>query len=63
VSIAIALLCLGIAASAAAELELSKPLVSIATLVVVAAAYLLACRSVYGDGDSRYGTAKKRQAG
>jgi nickel/cobalt transporter (NiCoT) family protein len=60
VSIAIALLCLAIAASAAAELEVSKPLMSIATLVVVAAAYLLACRSVYGDGDSRYGTAKKQ---
>jgi high-affinity nickel-transport protein len=63
VSIAIALLCIAIAASAAAELELSKPVMSLATLVVVAAAYLIACRSIYGDGDSQYGTTGKRQAG
>jgi high-affinity nickel-transport protein len=56
VSIAIALLCLAIAASAVAQLELSKPAMSVATLVVVAAAYLLASRSIYRDEDSRYGT-------
>jgi len=63
VSSTIALLCLAIAASAAAGLELPKPALSVATLLVVAAAYLLACRSIYGDGDSRYGTGKKQQAG
>lgn len=63
VSVAIALLCLAIAAIAAAELELSKPVLSLATVVVVAAAYLLACRSIYGDGDSQYGTTGKQQAG
>jgi high-affinity nickel-transport protein len=56
VGIAIALLCLAIAASAAVELELSRPLLSVATLVVIGAAYLLACRSAYRDGDTRYGT-------
>jgi len=62
-SVAIALLCLGIAASAALELEISKLLLSIGTIVVLAVAYLLACRSALGDGNSRYGTGKTRQAG
>jgi nickel/cobalt transporter (NiCoT) family protein len=60
VSAAVALLCLAIAASALAELELARPLLSVATMVVVVAGYLLACRSVYGDGNARYGTAKKQ---
>jgi high-affinity nickel-transport protein len=63
VSAAIALLCLAIAASALGGLELSKPALSVASIVVLAAAYLLACRSIYGDGDSQYGTTRKRQAG
>ena len=63
VSAAIAFLCLAIAASAAAELELAKPLLSVASMVVVVLGYLLACRSAYGDGSSPYGTAKKREAG
>jgi len=63
VSAAIAFLCLAIAASAAAELELAKPLLSVASMVVVLLGYLLACRSAYGDGSSPYGTAKKREAG
>jgi hypothetical protein len=61
-SAAIALLCLGIAASAAMELELSKPLMSTATLLVLLAAYWLACRCV-GNADSGYGTGKSGQAG
>jgi len=56
VSATIACLCLAIAASAAAKLELSKPAMSLATLLAVAAAYLLASRSIYRDGGSRYGT-------
>ena len=56
VSAAIAILCLVIAASAALEQALPKPALSLATLVVVAAAYLLASRSIYRDGNSRYGT-------
>jgi len=60
VSAAVAVLCLAIAASALAEIELAKPLLSIASMMVVVAAYLLACRSAYGDGNSRYGTAKKQ---
>jgi len=56
VSAAIAVLCLAIAASALAEHALPKPALSLVTLVVVAAAYLLASRSTYRDGDSRYGT-------
>jgi len=63
VSAAVAFLCLAIAASAAAELELAKPLLSVASMVVVVLGYLLACRSAYGDGSSPYGTAKKREAG
>jgi high-affinity nickel-transport protein len=63
VSAAIALLCLGMAASAASSVELSKPLMSLATLAVLTGAYLIACRSVYGDGDSRYGASRKREAG
>ena len=51
VSAAIALLCLGIAAGAAAELELPKPLLSAGTMMVLVAAYLLA--SQYGTGKSR----------
>jgi nickel/cobalt transporter (NiCoT) family protein len=62
-SIAIALLCLAVAASAAADLELAQPILAIASVVVVAAAYLLAsppsARSTYGDANSPYGTAKK----
>jgi nickel/cobalt transporter (NiCoT) family protein len=60
VSAAIAFLCLAIAASALVELELAKPLLSIASMMVIVAAYLLACRSAYGNEDSRYGTAKKQ---
>lgn len=56
VSATIACLCLAIAASAAAKLELSKPAMSLAALLAVAAAYLLASRSIYRDGGSRYGT-------
>jgi nickel/cobalt transporter (NiCoT) family protein len=63
VSVAIALLCLAIAASASAGLELSKPALSMATVVVIAAAYLLASRSIYRDGNSQDGTSRKRQAG
>jgi high-affinity nickel-transport protein len=62
-SVAIALLCLAIAAGALAELELAKPLLSVATVVVIVAAYLLACRSIYRDGGSRDGTSEKQQAG
>jgi high-affinity nickel-transport protein len=51
VSAAIALLCLGFAASAAAQVEAPKPLLSAATMIVLAAAYLLASR--YGTGKSR----------
>jgi len=61
-SAAIALLCLGIAASAAVQLELSRPLMSAGTIVVLLAAYLLVCRSIE-DRDSRYGTDKSGQAG
>jgi high-affinity nickel-transport protein len=57
-SIAIAFLCLAIAAGALAEHALPKPLLSVATLLVVAAAYLIASRSTYRDGDSRYGTSE-----
>jgi nickel/cobalt transporter (NiCoT) family protein len=60
VSAAVALLCLAIAASALAELELARPLLSVASMVVVVAGYLLACPGVFGDGNSRYGTAKKQ---
>jgi nickel/cobalt transporter (NiCoT) family protein len=56
VSVAIALLCLAIAASALVEHALPKPALSLVTLLVVAAAYLLASRSIYRDRDSRYGT-------
>jgi nickel/cobalt transporter (NiCoT) family protein len=55
-SIAIAFLCLAIAASALVEHAAPKPVLSLITLVVVAAAYLLASRSIYRDGNSRYGT-------
>jgi high-affinity nickel-transport protein len=61
-SAAIALLCLGIAASAAMELELSKSLMSAGIFVVLLAAYWLACRSM-GNADSGYGTGKSGQAG
>jgi nickel/cobalt transporter (NiCoT) family protein len=54
VSAAIALLCLGIAAGAAVELEAPKPLLSAGSMVVLLAAYLLA---------TRYGTGKTRPAG
>jgi high-affinity nickel-transport protein len=63
-SVAIALLCLAIAASAAAGPELEQSLLAVLSVVVVAAAYLLGCRSsersAYGDANSPYGTAKKR---
>ena len=62
-SIAISFLCLAIAAGALAEHSLPRPAMSIAAVAVVLAAYLLACRSIYGDGDSRYGTAQKQQTG
>src|SRR5262249_27110846 len=61
---AIALLCLAIAASASAGLALGHSLLSFLSVVAVAGAYLLACRSTarstYGDANSPYGTAKKR---
>jgi nickel/cobalt transporter (NiCoT) family protein len=56
VSATIAFLCLAIAASAIVEHAAPKPVLSLITLLVVAAAYLLASRSIYRDGDSRYGT-------
>jgi nickel/cobalt transporter (NiCoT) family protein len=56
VSATIAILCLAIAASAALEHALPKPALSFIALVVVAGAYLLASRSIYRDGNSRYGT-------
>jgi len=66
-SISIACLCLAVAAAAVAELELAQPILAIASVVVVAGAYLLASRSTrrstYGDAHSPYGTAgtaKKR---
>ena len=62
-SIAIALLCLAVAASGASGLELAPSLVAAAGVVLVAAAYLLAsrtARSTYGDANSPYGTAKKQ---
>ena len=66
-SISIACLCLAVAATAAADLELAQPVLAVASVVVVAAAYLLASRSTtrstYGDAHSPYGTAgtaKKR---
>lgn len=59
-SAAIALLCLGIASSAAIELELSKPLISAGTIAVLLAAYWLVCRSIR---DADYGTGENRQAG
>ena len=63
-SISIACLCLAVAAAAAVELELAQPILAIASVVVVTAAYLLASRSTvrstYGDAHSPYGTAKKR---
>ena len=61
-SVAIALLGLAVAASAAAGLELEPSLQAVSSVVVVAAAYLLAstARSTYGDANSPYGTAKKR---
>jgi hypothetical protein len=60
VSAAIAFLCLAIAGSALAGLELAKPLVSIGSMVVIVIGYLLASRSASGEGNSRYGTAKKQ---
>lgn len=61
-SVAIAFLCFAIAASAALQHGVPKPMMSLATLLVIAAAYLLACRSAYRDGDSRHGTTQKQQA-
>jgi hypothetical protein len=63
-SIAIALLCLAVAAGAASGLELAPSLLAAAGVVLVAGAYLLAsrtARSTYGDTDSPDGTAKKQQ--
>jgi VIT1/CCC1 family predicted Fe2+/Mn2+ transporter len=51
-SLAIGVLCLAIAASALAKLELAKPLLSVGSIVAVILGYLLAR---YG---SRYGTAE-----
>jgi high-affinity nickel-transport protein len=51
-SATIGLLCLAIAASALAQLELAKPLLSVGSVVVVILGYMLARRS------SRYGTAE-----
>lgn len=62
-SLAIACLCFAIAASGALQHGVPKPMMSLATLLVIAAAYLLACRSAYRDGASPYGTAQKQQAG
>jgi len=59
VSATIAFLCLAIAASAASELELAKPLVSLASMVLIVLGYLLACRGAHGNRNSRYGTAKR----
>ncbi|HEY1290986.1 MAG TPA: nickel transporter [Burkholderiales bacterium] len=60
-SVSIACLCLGVALTAAAEIELAQPMLALASVVVVAAAYLLAsrstARSTYGDAHSPYGTA------
>ena len=61
-SIAIAFLCLAVAASGASGLELAPSLLASAGLMLIAAAYLLAsraARSTYGDANSPYGTAKK----
>jgi high-affinity nickel-transport protein len=56
VSATIGVLCLAIAASALAELELAKPLLSVGSIAVVILGYMLARRSSrYG---SRYGTAE-----
>ena len=54
VSATIGLLCLAIAASALAELELAKPLLSVGSIAVVVLGYLVAR---YG---SRYGTAESK---
>jgi nickel/cobalt transporter (NiCoT) family protein len=51
-SATIGLLCLAIAASALAELELAKPLLSVGSIVVVILGYLLACRSRYGTAEN-----------
>jgi high-affinity nickel-transport protein len=55
-SLAIGILCLAIAASAAAELELAKPLLSVGSIVVVILGYLLACRAAKGGRSSPYGS-------
>lgn len=55
-SLAIALLCLGIAVGAALEHSLPKEALSLAACMVVLGAYLLASRSIYREGGSRYGT-------
>jgi high-affinity nickel-transport protein len=62
-SIAIAFLCFAIGLGALAEHALPRTLLSIGTLAIVLGAYLLASRSVYRDGDSRYGTNQDQQAG
>ena len=66
-SVSIACLCLAVAVSGAAGLELAQPILAAASVVAVAGAYLLASRSTmrstYGDAHSPYGTAgtaKKR---
>jgi nickel/cobalt transporter (NiCoT) family protein len=55
-SVAIAFLCVAIAGAALIEHGFPAPALSIATLLVLASAYLLASRSTYRDGASRYGT-------
>jgi high-affinity nickel-transport protein len=62
-SIAIAALCLAIAAAGAVELDLPGPLMSGGTLAAILAAYLLACRCANGDGNSGHGPGKSGQAG
>jgi nickel/cobalt transporter (NiCoT) family protein len=55
-SLAIGVLCLAIAASALAKLELAKPLLSVGSIVVVILGYLLAGRSANAGGNSRHGS-------
>ena len=57
-SVAVALLCLSIGAGALIEHALPKEAMSVATLMVVLGAYLLASRSAYREGASGYGTGK-----
>ena len=56
VSATIGLLCLTFAASALAELELAKPLLSVGSIVAVILGYLLACRAAKGGLSSHHGS-------